>query len=105
SPHRLTPHRRSSARAVAGSAIRTSAAMNRAGARLRVGPWGTVGVRLTGSGVRVAFPLVAAAVVLLVRAPDLRLRDDTVAAQADDVVQLGPPLVGVLLDEARQAAV
>ena len=50
----------------------------------------------------VALGLVAAAIVLLVRPADLRLRDDAVAPQADEVVERVQPLVGMLLEKPRQ---
>src|SRR6476469_7911194 len=56
---------------------------------------------------RVAFRLVAAVIFLRVGPLDLRVRDDAVAAEAADVLERVPALVGVLLEErlhARQQA-
>src|SRR2546422_6425439 len=53
----------------------------------------------------VAFGLVPPAVILFVGPTDLRLRDDAVAADADEVVEAPEAFVSVLLEKARQTLI
>src|SRR6266550_280989 len=53
-------------------------------------------------GLGVSFGLVSAAIVFFVRPPDLRLGDDAVAAQADEIGGARPAFVRMFLEEARE---
>src|SRR5436305_1828168 len=55
---------------------------------------------------RVAFGrIVSAVIILLIRAADLRLRDDAVASQSDEIVYALPPFRRVRLEKARQPVI
>src|SRR5204863_31062 len=53
----------------------------------------------------IAFGLVPAAVIFFGRAPDLRLCDDAVAPQADEVVDARPAAVRVPVEEAGEPVI
>src|SRR5437764_2238536 len=53
----------------------------------------------------VPFCVIAAAVVFLVGPPDLRLRDDVVAPEADEVGERLPSAIGVHLEKVHEALV